>query len=180
MRRKRRCPYCHKLFLPHPRSWCSSTKKYRQRVCCDPPCQRKRRLQNLKEYWRDNPLVGSSLRSYCEQQKSWRKKKAKGYMRVYRQENQRYVKRNRELQRERNRKRRMIVKQDSIGWVHLEKLRRIRRLPLIVKQDPISEIQARQIDGLCDYLLWTRHLVKQDSIALQEKIAHNRGHEPAA
>jgi hypothetical protein len=177
MRRKRRCPYCHRLFLPHAQSWCSSTGIYRQKVCSVPACQRKRRLQNLKDYWEDNPLIGSSLRSYREQQKSWKKKKAKAYMRVYRRANCDYVKRNQELQRERNRKRRMIVKQDSIDVVHIEKLKRIRRLPLIVKQDPIQDVQSAQIDGLCRYLEWTRVIVKHDSIALQEKIAHNHGHE---
>jgi hypothetical protein len=176
MRRARKCPYCHKPFLPCPRSFRLSTGKYEQRVCSDPLCQRKRRLHNLKEYWRDNPLVGSTLRSYLEQQKTWRKDNAKDYMRVYRRENPGYVKQNRRLQRDRDRKRRDLVKQDSIEAKSVDTLRQIQRLPMLVKQDPIPEIQARQIDGLCRYLLWTRRLVKQDSIALQERITHNRGH----
>ncbi|MCB4757054.1 MAG: hypothetical protein LHV69_08540 [Elusimicrobia bacterium] len=179
MRRKRHCPYCHTLFRPCPRSFRSSTGKYIQKVCSDPACQRKRRLQDLKDYWRRNPLVGSPWRDYHKQQQAWRKKRGRAYMRHYRLAHPRYLKQNRRLQRVRNRKRRMIVKQDSIEAKSVDTLRQIQRLPMLVKQDPIPEIQARQIDGLCRYLLWTRRLVKQDSIALQERIAHNRGHGTA-
>lgn len=177
MRRKRRCPYCHESFRPNPKSYRITTGKYEQRVCSDQSCQKKRRLEKLKKYWRDNPLVGSSLKSYQEQQQKWRQENGQDYMRGYRRKKKGYVKRNRALQRVRDRKRRNLVKQAPIWVKRIDTLRQIQRFPMLVKQDPIPQVQARQINAICRYLIWQNHLVKQSPISLQKKIKHNRGHE---
>ncbi len=47
--RKRHCLNCHKPFLPNPRL------KARQRHCSNPLCQKKRRNQNIRDWYKRNP-----------------------------------------------------------------------------------------------------------------------------
>ena len=49
--RRKRCPFCHELFSPHPRLG------PRQWACGQPPCQRQRHAQNCRDWRRRNRAV---------------------------------------------------------------------------------------------------------------------------
>ena len=99
---KIRCLGCGRLFTPSP-------KVKNQKYCSEAACQRKRKL-----IWQKNKLAEDPdyKRSQLESQKRWRDSHP-NYWRDYREKNSDYVRRNMELQRERNRARR--AKLDSIA-----------------------------------------------------------------
>ena len=50
-RRRRRCPFCQALFVPHPRLG------RRQRACHAPACQRQRHAQNCRRWRRRHRAI---------------------------------------------------------------------------------------------------------------------------
>ncbi|MGH7418758.1 MAG: hypothetical protein ACREKB_13385 [Candidatus Rokuibacteriota bacterium] len=50
-RRRRRCPFCGALFVPHPRLG------VRQRACHAPACQRQRHAQNCRSWRRHHRAI---------------------------------------------------------------------------------------------------------------------------
>ena len=50
-RRRRRCPFCKTLFVPHPRLG------GRQRACPAPACQRQRHAQNCRRWHRRHRAI---------------------------------------------------------------------------------------------------------------------------
>ena len=106
--KKRRCRACGGLFEP-----CRKVKN--QRYCSAPSCQkeRKRRWQNKKRA--EDPAYRANQR---DAHKRWQANNPH-YWRDYRKRHSDYVRRNRELQRERNRLNRRksepIAKMDALG-----------------------------------------------------------------
>jgi len=104
------CQYCGKLVPRNPRI-------KNQKYCCEKECQQARmRTWKNRQYKNNRKYKNKSLAS----QKIWRSKyPAYHYQRDYRKTHPEYVMRNRDLQRERNRKRQndqstMIVNTDSL------------------------------------------------------------------
>ncbi|MFC1835436.1 hypothetical protein ACFL2Q_11990 [Thermodesulfobacteriota bacterium] len=106
--KKRRCSACCGLYEP-----CLKVKN--QRYCSDKACQRERkRLWQKRKRAEDAAYRANQL----DANKKWRKKNP-NYWRDYRKRHSDYVARNRELQLERNRRRRHtsapIAKMDAIN-----------------------------------------------------------------
>ncbi len=113
MRRRRRCRYCRALF---------DTRNRLQRACLKPSCRKQRRRSTN----RTNHRAHRYDRDYVwEKRKAWRQRKGRDYMRRYRKENPEYVKKNCDLQRIRDRKKRNLVKSDLRNPVQSGKLIRI-------------------------------------------------------
>lgn len=90
----RRCPYCHREFVPSP--YCPG-----QRVCSDPECQRRRR----REYHRKKLESDPEYRQICrDSRQKWRARNP-DYQRRYRESHARYTEENRRKQRRRDRRR---------------------------------------------------------------------------
>ena len=99
MGQKIRCanPSCRRLFLPNPR-----VKNHR--YCEKKDCQRARKRRWQRQRLKDDLLYQEDQR---DAQQCWMEQNPH-YWRHYRSQHPEYVKRNRLLQRERDRKRRMI------------------------------------------------------------------------
>ena len=96
MSQSRRCPYCHRSFLP-------SAYRPQQSVCSRPECQRQRRT----DYHRKKLAADSEYHQVAlESQKQWREEHP-DYQKQWRQQNPQRVKNNREQQRQRDQKRRL-------------------------------------------------------------------------
>lgn len=116
MKPQKTCPYCHKEFNPCP------ARYRRQKACPNKRCQRHRRRETNRRYYRANRYD----RDYgWEKRKAWRQKHGRAYMRAYRKKHMFYVKRNRHQQHRRNRKSRRIVKSDVWKSLQCGKLMRI-------------------------------------------------------
>jgi hypothetical protein len=98
------CPHCGKRFLPHP-------AVLNQQYCGSVDCQKARKRKWQKEKLKGDP---DYRENQAAAQKAWRERN-KGYWRECRKSNQTYSTRNRLLQKERNRQRRMIAKMDELG-----------------------------------------------------------------
>ena len=91
--------------------------KNKQKYCPDKECQKARRREWKKRQYKTNPAYRKKCR---KNQKRWRKKYSSDqYQKEYRAKHPGYVARNRELQRERNKRRKrepvsMIVKTGSL------------------------------------------------------------------
>lgn len=101
---ERRCEHCGERFIPRPNVAC-------QRYCSKKECQRARRNKWRKRKLRTDPDYRGNQR---DAQKRWTETHP-GYWKVYRASHPEYVERNRTLQRERNRRRRvsLIAKRDE-------------------------------------------------------------------
>jgi len=105
------CLHCGDAFLCNPRV-------KNQKYCNKKECRQASRRAWKKKNYATNP----SYRQKClNHQKPWRKQRpAHEYQRAYRESHPEYVKRNRELQRERNKKRQknqapMIVNRNTLA-----------------------------------------------------------------
>ena len=95
------CRHCGKNLPRNPR-----IKK--QKYCSAKDCQQSRRQSRKKDRYQKDPLY---RKKHLDIQKAWREQlPSHEYQRDYRESHPEYVKRNRELQRERNKKR-----QKSLG-----------------------------------------------------------------
>lgn len=93
-RRQKRCPVCHNLFQPDPRT------KGKQRYCSAKDCQRKRQRQNEKDWRIRNP---ECVQLQQEQSRQWHKTHP-DYSRQRRVNNPNLLKHNREQTLRRMRK----------------------------------------------------------------------------
>jgi len=97
---------------------CNPCLKKKQKYCSANKCQQARRSTRKKERYKSDP---SYRKKNLEGQKSWRQHRpSHQYQREYRADHPEYVDRNRELQRERNKKRQkepgsMIVNGTSLS-----------------------------------------------------------------
>ena len=92
-----KCLHCGKILPKNPR-----LKKI-QKYCSAKRCQQARRSARKKKRYNSDPLY---RKKHLEAQKAWRESRpAHQYQRKYRKSHPQYVKRNRELQRERNKNR---------------------------------------------------------------------------
>lgn len=177
MRVKKRCRYCPDIFTPDPRSYRPSLsgkgRRSVQAACPKPDCQAQRHRQADRRWHQNNPAYDDGREAYLRQ---WRRDHP-GHSTDYRKSHPDYEEKNCQRQRERDRKKRNLGKQDAIERVHEEKLARIGRLINLGKQDAIRTPPTRISEEIRRYLRWSFHLGKQDVIVLQEKIAQNRAHE---
>lgn len=99
-----RCASCRKKFKPNPRS-------KNQNYCGNAFCQKARKRQWQREKMRSDPDYKENQRQAA---KTWREKNP-DYSKSYRASNSDYVRRNREAQKRRNSKSRMIAKMDALS-----------------------------------------------------------------
>lgn len=105
------CQHCGSVVPGNPRF------KNKQRYCSKRECQQARMRRWKKEQYTENPAYREKSK---ESQKGWRQRyPSDQYQKKYRESHPEYVNRNRQLQRERNRKRNtepvsMIVKTDAL------------------------------------------------------------------
>ena len=97
MKLSRCCRYCLQLFEP-------SLYRPHQGVCGQPECQRQRRSDYHRERIRNDPAYAGDVRA---SQKKWRQAHPQ-YWKQYRQERPATVERNRNQQRQRDQKRRLL------------------------------------------------------------------------
>ena len=96
MSHPRRCPYCHRSFLP-------SSYRPQQSVCSRPECQRQRRSDHHRKQLATDPEYFHLVR---DSQKQWWDEHP-DYQKQHRQPNPKLVESNRQGQRLRDRKRRV-------------------------------------------------------------------------
>jgi hypothetical protein len=108
MNQKIRCanPLCRRLFLPNPRV-------KNQRYCDKRDCQRARKARWQRHKMKDDPDYRDDHR---DGQHAWMEKN-RDYWRGYRSRHPDYVKRNRLLQRQRDRRRRDLAKMGALGEI---------------------------------------------------------------
>jgi hypothetical protein len=106
MNQKIRCanPLCRRLFHPNPRV-------KNQRYCDKKGCQRARRARWQRHKMRDDPDYRDDHR---DGQHAWMERN-RDYWRGYRSRHPDYVKRNRLLQKERDRSRRDLANMNSVS-----------------------------------------------------------------
>jgi hypothetical protein len=97
MKPSRCCRYCQQIFQP-------SIYRPQQRVCSQPECQRQRRRDYHRERIRNDPAYAGDVRA---SQKKWRQAHPE-YWKQYRQRHPESAARNRNQQRQRDRKRRLL------------------------------------------------------------------------
>ena len=177
---KKACHYCSEPFIADPRRFRSlgpgKGRRSDQTACSKPACQRQRKKDTQRHWRTQNPTYDDDREIYLRQ---WRKNNP-GSSTNYRKSHREYEERNRQQQRLRDRKKRDLGKQDLIDQVHADKLTRIQRLIDLGKQDVIRTPPVRVSEEIWRYLSWSHRLGKQDVIALQNKILHNRAHEKPA
>ena len=103
MNPRKTCVYCHQLFTPYP------PRYRRQKACLKPACQRQRRRRTNHANYASH-RYDSDYR--WEKKKVWRQKYGRIYMRRYRQVHPAYIKKNRQQQHRRDRKKQLLVKSD--------------------------------------------------------------------
>ena len=97
MSQSRRCPYCHSSFLP-------SAYRPQQSACSRPECQRRRRT----DYHRKKLATDAEYHQVAlESQKQWREEHP-DYQKQWRRQNPQAVESNRQRQRQRDQKRRLV------------------------------------------------------------------------
>lgn len=116
MKPQKTCIYCRRLFDPYPALY------RRQRACREPTCQRQRRRDTNRANYQSH-RYDSDYR--WEKKKAWRRTQGRAYMRRYRQAHPAYVKKNRQQQYRRNRRKRNLVKSDVWKSLYSGKLMRI-------------------------------------------------------
>jgi hypothetical protein len=133
MNQKIRCanPQCRRLFDPNPR-----VKNHR--YCDKKDCQRARKRRWQRQKMKDDPDYRDDHR---DGQQSWIEKN-RDYWRQYRALHPDYVKRNRLLQRERDRKRQNLAKMDELEQISLVKPGSYYLIPAkgdLAKMDTLSQ-----------------------------------------
>ena len=91
------CPYCKTQFIPHPKVG------KRQKICGEPACKSALKADNNRKWRERNPDC------HCDDYprvKEWLEQKP-GYLKNYRENHPEYVKKNREAQRVRDRRKKL-------------------------------------------------------------------------
>lgn len=141
MKRQKKCRYCGEWYTPHPQTY------RRQKACSRSECQVQRGREAVRGWHVKNPTYDDGREAYYRQ---WQKDHP-GY---WRRRSVAQVKRNREQQRHRDRKKRNLVKRNDSDGVHVEKLMRIRHLGHLVKRNDCQVPIMRQTEEICRYLDW--------------------------
>lgn len=141
MRGQKKCRYCGQWYAPHPQTY------RRQKACSKPECQTQRAREAVRGWHVKNPAYDDEREVYYRQ---WQKEHP-GY---WRKRTATQVKRNRDQQRARDRKKRNLVKRNDWNGVHAEKLMRIRHLGHLVKRNDSRVPVTRQTEEVCRYLDW--------------------------
>lgn len=154
--RRKKCRSCGELFRPHPQT-------YRQQITCSKKsCCAWRRRRKWRLWAQKDPVYADSRRSKLRR---WRVERGAAYMRDYRRSHGAYVERNRRLQRERDRKRRFLVKPTAWESLCREKRRRNRVLRRLVKPTEWPTVLWRELDGIWGSLSRVSILVKPTGMA---------------
>jgi len=152
---ERRCVSCGEPFVPNPRV-------KRQRYCSNPACQQARRSEWQKRKLEDDK---DYRRNKADAQGRWREGNP-GYWRSYRKKHPEYVRRNRELQAKRNRKRKKSLERQ------LDVAKRV-----IAKMDELSH--SKQLPS-CIYRLVSvepEEIAKMDELNIRLAILSTVGEE---
>lgn len=152
--KRRRCRICEDWFIPHRRA-----RKISQRCCSKPACQKERKAENKRDWWRRNPDYDQSRKTKIQ---DWAKDYP-DYWRHYRATHPGYVEKDNRRRVLSRQKSPLSAKQDLTRQMSVEKLRNIQEIgpAKSAKQD----LTARRVDGLVDYLLWKEESAKQNPIA---------------
>ena len=152
--KRRRCHICEDWFIPRRRA-----RKISQRCCSKAACQKERKAENKRDWWRRNPDYDQSRRTKIQ---DWAKDYP-DYWRQYRATHPGYVEKDNRRRVLSRQKSQLSAKQDLTGQIAVEKLRNVQEigLGLSAKQDSVH----RRVDGLVDYLLWNEESAKQNHIA---------------
>lgn len=150
--KKKRCEFCHKWFIPHPRA-------PHQRCCSDPICRKKRKAAADRNWWLKNPDYAKSRNPKI---RDWAKN-FPDYWQKYRKGRPDYTRKERQRMRSVRQIAKSVAKQDAVRKISVEKLEGIRDLePVrVAKQDAVQ----RRVNGILDYLFWKETVAKQDRIA---------------
>lgn len=151
-RSKKRCEFCHKWFMPHPRA-------PHQRCCSNRTCRKKRKARADKNWNLKNPGYGKGRTLKI---RVWAKEYP-DYWRKYRRKHPDYVARDNRRRCSSYKRRKISAKQDAVHKISVEKLESIRVLEPVssAKQDAVH----RRVDSILDYLFWKESSAKQDKIA---------------
>jgi hypothetical protein len=153
--RKKRCKCCHELYEPLRHTY------REQKTCNKPACRAWRKKQAYKNWAARNPLC---KKLNLIKQRKWRARNVM-YWKEWRRHHPGYVRRNRRAQRVRNAKNRgLIAKTNALNLVCIEKLRQIRFLHVIAKENAWEEVVQHQIDGICQYLQGQLLIAKENAI----------------
>ena len=166
MMRKQRCPYCHKWFLPNPRTlrYEPTSGKYHstQKACNRLQCRRERKRCADRD-WRERNR--DWFKGRHEKIRKWAKEYP-GYWKRYRAAHAGYTHKNRVKSRLRMRqKRKMFAKQDAISANpvgYLDGIRHLGQEKMFAKQDAIG----LQIDGIVAFLMTREMFAKPNDIVL--------------
>lgn len=148
----RRCEFCHRWFLPHPRTY------RQQRSCSKPECRKKRKAEAKKNWWQKNPGYNKGRKTKI---RAWAKRYP-DYWQKYRREHPDYVKKDNKRRHTSHKKEKNAAKQDAIREISVERLKSIMEIKpdSAAKQDTIQ----RRVKGIVDYLIWKEFAAKQDLI----------------
>lgn len=148
---KRRCEFCHKWYLPNPRTYLI------QRCCTKPECHKKRKA-GADKAWRNKNQGYDKGKGRRKKIRSWARSYP-DYWQKYRQEHPEYVKKDNKRRHTSHKKEKNAAKQDTIRKISVEKLKSIKEIKpdSAAKQDAI---QHRQ-NGILDYLFWKESAAKQ-------------------
>ena len=151
---KKHCEFCHKEFLPNPR-----TTRI-QRSCSSPGCKKKRAASAIKDWRKRNPEYEKSRRPKIN---AWARSYP-AYWREYRKKHPDYAEKDNLGRGIRKRKQKSSAKQNTILQSFLERFKNIKNLGTesSAKQNTIPS----HINLILDYLLWRDCSAKQDAIAL--------------
>ena len=141
MKRQKKCRYCGQWYTPYSQTY------RRQKACSNADCQAQRAREAVRGWHVKNPTYDDGREEYYRQ---WQKDHP-GY---WCNRPAAYVKRNREQQSRRDRKKRNLVKRNDSDRVHTGKLKRIRRLGDLVKRNDSAQPIMRQTEEICRYLDW--------------------------
>ena len=135
MRKKKRCPCCHRLFVVRPQN-------PNQRYCSAPSCQLARKREWERRKLEADPDYRANRQ---EAQRAWRQAHPE-YWRGYRLRRPAYTERNRQQQRLRNQKRRCLDMAEMIANTDASMIKKI-VLPGSCEIVPLGEAEIAKKDA---------------------------------
>lgn len=175
MNRQRKCRHCHKLFLPNPRSYNAKNVSF-QHYCGEPACRQVSRRQSHKKHVRNNPHYRQKM---LRAGRRWRKKN-RVYWSKRREKKPGEVRRNRLLQRRRDKKAKSdLANINTIGALCVDKLHRIDTLVDLANINTIEVSWMEVSEEILAYLRWFSPLANIKAIGNLRQARHNSGHETA-
>jgi hypothetical protein len=127
--KQKKCPYCRIFFAPDPRVG------QRQKTCGNPSCKKALKAKNNARWRKENP---DCCRNDYPRIKQWLDHHP-GYLQHYRKNHPEYVHKNRQAQRLRDRRKKLLLDiQAQIKNQLPETIEQLWNLPPLDIQDPIS------------------------------------------